>query len=177
MYTPFKNALETLIKTSLNTVKTIDWYNNQYGRYEDLKAIKLPACYIEFENPMRWKTNGDGLQTADAVIKLHLVHFDVADSPVASLKLTNELHKAIHGKRLMEVPVLMNELLTEDGAALAIEGKKEQLSTELMRTQSEMVQDYDQLKVTILTYACTLYDLTMLKRYAEVTPSFVLKVK
>lgn len=157
MYTPFKNALETLIKANLNAIKTIDWYNNQYSRYEDLKAIKLPACYIAFENPIRWQTNGDGLQIAETSIKVHLVNFDVADSPVASLNLANELQKVIHGKRLME--------------------DNEQLSTELLRTHSEVVQDYDQLKVIILTYACTLYDLTTLTRYTEVMPDFILNVK
>lgn len=152
MYTTYKNALETKIKASVGAIKTIDYYNRQYERYEDLKAIKFPACYIEFERPITWRTEGDGLQTADTFIKVHLVVLDLKDNPEAALSLGKETFKKLHLKRLM------------DGA--------EQLSTELVRKTSELVDDFDQLKVVIIQFNTTLYDTTTLKRYIGVNPDF-----
>lgn len=154
MYIDYKNALESRIKT-LSAIRTVDWYNDQYDRYEDLKTIALPACYIEFENPIQWVTNGDGLQTAQTEIRLHLVVFDVADSPNPSLELANDLHKTIHSHSLFK--------------------DNEQLSTELVRTSSALKTEYDQLKIIVLSYATTLYDTTTLRRYIEARPTFVLK--
>jgi len=156
MYTAYKNAIETLIKTNLNAIKTVDWYNQQYENYEDEKAINFPACYIEFEDPIDWQSLASGVQQAtNAKIRLHLVSFDIADSPEPAMELTTELHKVIHTKRLM------------DGS--------DQLSTELMRTQSELITRYDQLKVTILSYQTTLIDCSAVKATTTVTASLVVE--
>lgn len=138
MYINYFNAIKTVINERLSAVKTVDWFNNQYNRYEELKAVALPAIYIEFQQPMFWSTAADGLQTADTEIKLHLVLFDVADSPEVNLNLASDLNKIMHRFILM------------DGA--------EQLSTELVRIQSSLKTNYDQLKVIELTYATELYD-------------------
>lgn len=140
MYTNYFKAIETLIKDGLNDIKTIDWFNNQYERYEDLKAVSLPAVYVEFENPVNWITQGDGLQSANTSITFHLVVNDLGDSPEKMLALANKLHKLLH------LNCLMNDNL--------------QLSTKLMRTQSSLENEYDQLKVMVLNYATCLSDYT-----------------
>lgn len=136
----------------MNGIETVDWYNRQYERYEEVKAVRLPACYIEVPE-LRWETLGEGVQAARAEISLHLVAFDVADSPVPALQLARELHQAIQGHRLM------------DGSR--------QLAAELVRSFSRMEQ-YDQLKVVVQGYATTLYDYSTLVEYGGASPSLVL---
>ncbi len=150
MYINYYNAVKTLINQGLNDIKTIDWYNNQYDRLKDLKAVKLPAVYIEFPEDIDWKTAGNGLQTADTKITLHLVKFDIGDSPEPTLLLANELHKKIHQSVLL------------DGI--------NQLSTKLTRVKSKLVIEYDQLKVVKLTYSTTIYDCTTAPVQTAVTP-------
>lgn len=140
MYTDYFTIIKALINERLNEIKTVDWYNNQYERYENLKAIKFPAVYVEFDNPMNWITQGDGLQSADTTIRFHLIVNDLGDSPEKLMLLANKLHKALH-----------LTALTDEG---------EQLSTKLMRTQSSLETEYDQLKVMVLSYATTLSDYT-----------------
>jgi len=150
MYINYYNAVKTLINQDLNTIKTIDWYNNQYDRFKDLKAVTLPAVYIEFSSPANWNTAGNGLQTANIEITLHLVRFDIGDSPELALLLANELHKLMHQSILLE--------------------GSNQLSTRLTRTESELITEYDQLKVVKLTYSTTIYDCTTAPVQTAVTP-------
>lgn len=150
MYIEYYNALEALIKTNLNAIKTVDWFNQQYTRTEEEKAIGYPAVYIEFENPMAWHNGGNNMQYAKTSITIHLVCFDVKDAPNTSLSLANDLHKLINYKTLM------------DG--------NEQLSSSLVRTQSELETDYDQLKVIKLNYDCTLYDYSTMPETTDVGP-------
>tara|TARA_R110002111_G_scaffold180375_2_gene245985 strand:+ start:81 stop:560 length:480 start_codon:yes stop_codon:yes gene_type:complete len=150
MYINYFNALKTLIKSNLNTVKTVDWFNEQYTRTEELKAIEYPAVYIEFGNPVFWKTGGDGMQYAETNITLHIVYFDVEDAPNTSLTLASDTHKLIHSKTLMN--------------------GDEQLTSSLVRTASELVTEYDQLKIIKLTYDCTLYDCSTMPVVTKVNP-------
>lgn len=138
MYINYFNAIRTVINDQLNAVKSVDWFNNQYMRYEDLKATALPAVYIEFAQPIRWTTKVDGLQVADTEIRLHLVVNDVADSPEGNLNLASDLHKVMH-----------RFILMDDGKPV---------SSELVRTESSLKTNFDQLKVMELTYATMLYD-------------------
>jgi hypothetical protein len=98
---------------------------------------------------MQWKTEGNKLQTADTEIKFHLVVKDINDTPVIALSLANKLHKLMHGKGLMKL--------------------EEQLSTGLMRTESDLKKEYDQLKIIVLTYATTLYDCSAMDETEETT--------
>ena len=68
MYKLHYDAVKAHLNAALPSIKTVDWYNNQYTRYKDLKAIKFPAAYIEFQNPMTWQTIGENVQTADTKI-------------------------------------------------------------------------------------------------------------
>jgi hypothetical protein len=137
MYTEYYNAIESRIKQGLNSVKTVDFYNAQYQRYQELKANSFPAVYVEFDNPITWKTQGNGLQTADTVIKLHMVVKDIADSPAAALGLASDLSKLFHLHSLSDT---------------------KQLSTELCRSETSLETEYDQLKVVVISFVTSLAD-------------------
>ena len=151
MYISYFNAIKTVIEAKLPAVKTFDYFNNQYNRYDDLKAVKLPAVYVEFQQPVFWQTKSNGWQTADTTIALHIVMLDIRDSPERNLLLANELHKIMQGLALMD-------------------GLK-QLSTAMMRTQSSLKADYDQLKVIELVYATELQDDTAVAPKIEISIS------
>jgi hypothetical protein len=145
MYINYYNAIKTRINQRLNTIKTVDWFNDQYNRYQETKAPILPAVYVEFANPLQWETKGDGLQTAPAQITLHLVVFDLIEQAEPSLALASELHKIMHRFKLKE--------------------NNADLSTPLMRTSSEIDMPFDQLKVIKLSYDTTLFDTSTLRVY------------
>lgn len=138
MYIEYFDAIEQIISNEVQEINKVDWYNDQYERYEDLKAVKLPAAYIEFDNPFPWTTNGNGLQTASAAFSLHIVDFDVKDKPNDTFLLAKKINKALHGKALWN-------------------GQK-QLATKMVRIQSSLLTNYDQMKVIILRFDTTFYD-------------------
>ena len=155
MYIDHFDALKTLIETHLTTVKKVDWYNRQYERYQDLKAEPLPAVYIEFPRPVNWKTAGNKLQLADVVIRLHVVMFSLEDKPVQSLSLAKQVDALLNAK-----PLRQNNLY---------------LSTALVRNESDLITEYDQLKVMVLGYATTLHDASLVPQLVPTNPQFVVK--
>ena len=145
MHIPYFNAIKTMITQRLSVVKTVDWYNKQYERnFEDVKATPLPACYIDF-GTVGWQDTAQGGKSADVEIQLHLVSFSVLDNPIQSLQLANDLQNIMQGQSLVQ--------------------DSQRVSTGLSLTQSELVTDFDQLKVMILTYDTTIYNYTTLNTY------------
>ncbi len=150
MYIDYYNDLKQHITANMPEIKHIDWYNGQYNRYEEVKATAFPALYIEFGNPLQWQTHGNGLQVAvDSSIRFHLVLFDVNDNPELNLALASNLHKLLHLYKIKDANSV-------------------QLSTGLMRTSSELLTDFDQLKVIILEYSTALYDYSTIKPTTQV---------
>ena len=145
MYTDYFNTLQTLLKANVNSLKTVDWYNHQYERYTDLKAVALPACYIEFEEPIAWQNASNKTQIAQVNISLHLVQFDISDSPKKIMELAKNTHLAVQGR------------------ALTLNGKP--LSNSFTRSESELITQYDQLKVMKITYLTTLMDSSTAPKY------------
>ena len=148
MYIPYFNAIKTLFKTHLNDFKTIDWYNDQYSRYKDLKAVVLPAVYIEFDDTVNWQDAGNKLQLADTTIKLHIVQFYVGDSPEIVMHLAQKTHKVLQGKSLVY--------------------EEQKLSTALTRTASSLISEYDQLKIMTLSYSTALFDASAMPCYTKI---------
>lgn len=146
MYIKYFNELKALINNRLNTVKTVDWFNNQYNRTEDLKAVAYPIVYIEFPNSI-WDTAGKGLQTSKTSIKFHVIVKDVGDSPEPVLELAQELHKIMHRR------VLKNTT--------------EQLSSAMVRRESELLTEYNQLKIFTLNYDTMLYDCSTMPVFVQ----------
>ncbi len=139
MYQTYLNAVKQHITSGLTDVKQVDYYNEQYDNYDDSRPPKLPAVYIEFDNPMQWQTAGNGLQIApETFIRLHLVIFDLNDNPGKLFELGKQLHQIMQGF----------EIYDTDGI---------KLSTAWMRSHTE-VQQYNQVKILIMSYKTALYD-------------------
>ena len=146
MYIPYFNAIKEILK-QVDGLKTVDWYNNQYSRYQDLKAVAWPAVYIEFDSTVNWQDGANKLQLTDTSIKLHLVQFHVGDSPEIVMNLAGNVHKVFQGKSLVH------------------EGQK--LSTGFTRVESSLITEYDQLKVMTLTYGTAFFDASVMNCYTK----------
>ncbi len=154
MIIPHYNSLKTLIEDRLTSFKKVDWFNNQYERYEDLKATALPACYIEFPSDIDWQQVGNNVQYAEVDIVLHLVVFDVKDAPVSILNIASDTFKELNTQTLWD--------------------ETEQLSTELVRVKSSLTTNYDQLKVVKMTFRTNIADISGAKETAPVNATFVI---
>ena len=140
MYIELKDLLADLIRTNVPTIKSIDWYNDQYRNTEKKKAETYPAVYIEVLDPQRWDSGSDGLQVADMRIQLHIVIFDLKDQPNVILELAQTIYLGVNNKALYR----------------SIDNK--QFSTPLQRVSSEFVKNYNQLKVMKLTFRFGYFD-------------------
>jgi hypothetical protein len=140
MYIELKDLLADLIRTNVPTIKSIDWYNDQYRNTEKKKAELYPAVYIEVLDPQSWESGSDGLQFADMRIQLHCVIFNLKDEPNAIMELTQTIYLGINNKALYR----------------SIDNK--QFSSPLTRVSSEFVKNYNQLKVMKLGFRFGYFD-------------------
>lgn len=134
------NKLYEAIKVYLNTVtglRNIDWYNEQYLNTEDEKAQPFPAVYVEILDPVSWKQMTPG-QSGTVRVKLHVVVYDIKDSPVPSLTFTQKVFDALHAN-----------YMSDSG---------DQLTTELIRDESNMPKRYGNLKVMHIRFVTEVYD-------------------
>lgn len=148
MYIDYFNAIQTLIKSNLNTIKTVDFFNRQYERYSETKAVAFPAIYVEFDSPLTWQDSGNKSQLAETEIKLHIVACSIEDTLDTVMSTAQEVHRCLHSRSLVY--------------------QENKLSTGMSRRQSELITSYDQLKVIILTYHTTLFDNSTVKIYSKV---------
>ena len=135
------DKLYRAIKTHLNDVlkiKRVDWFNNQYENFEDNKAIPRRAVFVEIADPITWEQMTPG-QSGEVRVVLHCMINDVKESPIRAIEYTQEVFKSLQRKDMMD----------SDG---------NQLTTEMLRTQSAMPKRYDQVKVTTLTFTAQVYD-------------------
>lgn len=149
------NTLYTLIKTQLNgiqDIKLIDWYNEQYQNYDSEKAIPRKAVFIEILDPINWEEMTPG-QSGQVRFRLHCAVFDVKDSPLVALNLTQKVFTALQRKTLLD----------KDG---------NQITTELIRSESSMPKRYDQMKVTLTTFVTQLYDASGIDETVDVNVDF-----
>ena len=150
MYKDYLTAIQQRINDRLPEVKHVAFYNEEYQHFDEARPPKLPAVYVEFDNPVSWQTAGNGLQVApDTSIRLHLVMFDLDDHPDKLFTLAQKLHQAMHGFEIYDAG-----------------GQK--LSTAWMRIGSG-TEKYDQIKTAILTYSMALYDTSTLPDETEVS--------
>lgn len=152
------DKLYKAIKQHLNNVpdvEHIDWYNNQYRNFENEKATPRAAVFVEIIDPVNWNQMTPG-QSGTVQVKLHCVLYDVKDSPVPSLEFTQEVMKALQRKDMMD-------------------DQDEQLTTEMIRSQSNMPKRYNQVKVTHVTFTAELYDNTLMDPTQQVqNPTFTI---
>lgn len=158
MYIQLKELLQTSIVANLPTVKSVDWFNDQYKNTKDQKAESYPAIYIEILDPVNWKQLGDGLQTAKMSIQLHVVLFNLKDEPNAVLELAQLLHLAIQQKCLLDV-------------------NEKQITSELCRISSTLPKRYNQLKVMKVTYEFEYYDDSAMPIQVPISdPTFIINI-
>src|SRR5690606_30816116 len=99
----------------------------QYRNFEDNKAIPRQAVFVEILDPIEWDQMTPG-QSGDVRVRLHCMLYDVKESPVPAMEYTQKIFLALQRKDMMDA-----------------DGK--QLTTEMLRSQSEMPKRYDQVKV------------------------------
>jgi|GEM_PF-2319741 len=139
MYTLQFAAIKQILTSQIDTLKGVDYYNEQYDNTEHEKGKLYPRIYVEFEDEMEWLSGGDGIQTSETEIKLHYVYYDLGESPEPALVAAENLHKAIANKPLKD----------SNGGHLA---------TGLNRSSSELVTRFKNLKVIILSYTTEFTD-------------------
>ena len=138
------NELYKAIKQHLNTVteiKHIDWFNDQYRNYETSKGIPRGQVFVEILDPVNWNQMTPG-QNGTVRVRLHCVLYDVKDSPVPALEFTQKVMKSLQRKDMFD-------------------DQDEQLTTEMIRSESNMPKRYNQVKVTHVTFTAELYDNTL----------------
>lgn len=151
------NEVYTVLKArlkELTEVKKVDWYNEQYQNTEDEKATRYPAVYVEFLEPINWRQSGDKFQLADCTIKLHIVVYDILDSPLRTLQVAQAIFEHINSKGLY------------DGA--------KQLTTELVRSSSSFPKRYNQLKVVEMNFDFEVFDVSGMPMVTPVSPTFII---
>lgn len=152
------NQLYDVLKGRLNavsSVKKVDWYNDQYRNMDDEKATRYPAVYIEFIDPLVWRQSGRNFQLADCKIRLHCVVFDLTDSPIRTLNVAQDVFLAINGKSLYDTSNF-------------------QLTTELVRTESDFPKRYNQLKVEEINFSCEVFDVSDMPQVVATNPTFTI---
>lgn len=138
------NTIYTLLKEQLKSVKgikKIDWFNDQYNNMEDEKATRYPAVYIEINDPIQWRQSGDRFQHGTVTLRLHIVLYDINDSPVRCLEFAQKVFEQVNSKSLYD----------EDNF---------QWTTELVRQATTFPKRYNQLKVAQMDFVCEVFDVT-----------------
>lgn len=149
-----KNQLEDRVKTT-EGVKKVDWYNQQYQFTEKESGTRYPVVYIEFLDPVEWEETGREFQHGDVIIRLHVVVYDVTDSPSRTIAFAQNVFKNVNGKSLYMPVVGDNDF---------------QLTTELTRVRTTMPKRYNQLKVVMMDFKCQAFDTSVMPEYTE-TPT------
>ena len=151
MYTPYFESIKTLITSDTrNPFKLIDYYNEQYQKYKLEKAKRFPHLFVEFPGEIVWEEMGNKAQHApNTDLIFHVVNYDVKDSPGDSMGIAHVFNKILNHQILM-----LND---------------EQLSTSLVRSTTELLSNYDQLKVMKIKYSTCLYEARFMDEYEEVS--------
>lgn len=138
------NTIYTLLKEQLKSVdgiKKIDWFNDQYNNMEDEKATRYPAVYVEINDPIQWQQSGDRFQHGTATLRLHVVLYDITDSPVRCLEFAQKVFEKINSNSLYD-------------------DENFQWTTELVRQATTFPKRYNQLKVAQMDFVCEVFDVT-----------------
>lgn len=155
MYIDHFEALKARILDKVPAIKTVDYYNRQYERTDELKAVTYPACYIQFPDRIEgWVENGNGIQSADIEIIFHIVVKDLGDYPVSVMQLAQDHYKQFSKK----------QILHPYGSLTPIA-----IGTAFQRMSTELVTEYDQLKVTKIGYGTSILDCDNAPNPTEVT--------
>jgi hypothetical protein len=159
IYPVYKN-LALRIRTEIPEIKFIGWYRGQTRSQTKEHPLPCPAVLIEFDD-IPWKTQGEGYQEGDAVIRFHFVapQLGTPDNPdlddshralnyeSAIMSLTSKIHKALQGYEVIE-DVGTGDDLQEDF----------RFSGKMTRTQSGVDHLSYQYHVVVQSYKCWIRD-------------------
>ncbi len=157
MYTAYFEAIKNILNSKVTAIPSVGIVRNQYENYGTITSANFPKCYVEFVNPIQWETKGEGILKASGAIKLHLVLHHESDIPNASWDIAFDVNKAFHGK-----PLLKNT---------------EPITSELMRSETELISKHPKIHVLTQTYATTLFDVSAEHKYVEHAATFFITRK
>lgn len=146
IYQKLYNAIEAILQT-VGSVKTVDWFNDQYTNTEEENAKGYPAAYIDLTTPTGWSDASQGMQVGDMYITIHVVEFSLREKPAVVLPIANAVYKALHRKPLF------------DGS--------DQLTTDLVRSGTELVRRSTNLKVFKIEFNTHVFDIEALDQAAS----------
>lgn len=90
------NAIKAQILGQVPKIKTVQLFNNQFDKEAAEDAFSYPAVMIQFLS-LPWVTEPQGLQKADALIRLHVGFHSYKSEDVEILTLLDEVHAALSG--------------------------------------------------------------------------------
>ena len=90
VYNELKKALSTI-----QGIKTVGLWNNQFDRESEENAFLYPCVFIEFNNS-GFKDLTVGVQQFDSIITLHLGFESYKDEDTFILQLKQDVYKKVH---------------------------------------------------------------------------------
>jgi len=85
------NALSAKLTTDVSEIKLIDWFNDQYSG----TIHTVPAVFVEFPVPLKFKTLRGGFQTAPFIVRIHVVTKALADASKTIDPALLQIHETI----------------------------------------------------------------------------------
>lgn len=88
------NELKQRLKT-IQGIKHVALWNNQFEREREENAFLFPCCFIEFNNS-NFKDLLNGVQQFDSIVTIHLGFESYKDEDTFILQLKQDVYKAVH---------------------------------------------------------------------------------
>lgn len=122
-------------------LRFIALFNNQFTNEAREHAISKPAILIQYLD-LLWKDQTNGIQQADAIIRVHIGYHSIADDQYAAFD--------------------RDEALKVDGYCdlvhTALQGFSATGLGAMSRIRTSMDESHDHVFVTMMDYACTIKD-------------------
>lgn len=98
----FYDIIKARILEKVPAVKTLRLFNNQFENEEKENAFAYPAVFVQFLN-LNWIAKPQGLQEADAVIRLHVGFHSLETEEREIFTLIEDIHKAVQSLSTAEL--------------------------------------------------------------------------
>lgn len=110
MYIPYYNVIKGIIEDGNLGFQEIDWFKDQYSiDYAAAATVDFPSCYIQFL-PMEWTEHSQEGGFSEASVIIHVVGFQLDDSPNSIMNLAKSLSNHLSGKSDSNVTPVMGEM-------------------------------------------------------------------
>ncbi len=154
-------ALCARIAEKLPSIGWIDLFNDQFTKLEQGEELPIPLPAVMIELQVDWTANGNGLQSGNCRVVLH----------VGQELYTDSYYGSPDQSRALEVLDLLQSLYTH------LQGFEQPGFSALERTQNEQDTNYGNLVVHKITFSTQLVDnsRSLDNRYQKLTPDLILK--